>query len=105
MHKSIALTLAICLAAMLPASHATAAGPELLFEEHYSADGYQIDHYVTRAADGVLSEATLTDPQTGEAVDVWSDGITVWWDGVADGEPVHGAVLATDFDQGPQDLR
>src|SRR5690606_6672437 len=47
-----------------------------------------------------LSEATIVDPASGEtvtAVDVWTDGTTVWWDGVIDGERVNGSMPTSDL--------
>ena len=102
MTKATAFITAFALTFALPASHATASPANLLMEEHRSEAGYQVDLYVTEGPEGVLSEATLTEPDTGESVDVWTDGTTVWWDGVVDGSHVNGSALVTDFDRGPQ---
>lgn len=64
----------------------------MVSEQHYSADKYAVDLYVTEGADGLLVEATLTDPATDDSVDVWTDGDTVWWSGTVDGEPTTGTV-------------
>jgi hypothetical protein len=108
MYRAIAFIAALTVFATLPANQAAAEVAELVIEEHYSEGGYEVDVYVTRGADGeLLSEATIVDPARGEAVtevDVWTDGTTVWWHGMIDGEPVRGSALARDFtgeDLGP----
>ncbi len=46
----------------------------------------------------MLAEATLLDPELeGTEVDVWTDGVTVWWDGTVDGERVAGSAPAVEF--------
>ena len=99
MYRTIALTTVLAVFATLPATPAAAAdATELLLEKHFSQDSYEIDLYVTRDGDsGILSEATLTDPTVGDAVDLWTDGFTVWWDGTIDGEPVAGSMAALDI--------
>lgn len=102
MYRTLALTTALTVFATLPANPAAAAVVvQLLMEEHYSDAGYEVDLYVTRGADGgLLSEATIVDPASGEAVtavDVWTDGTTVWWDGVIDGERINGSMPSPDL--------
>lgn len=92
------MTTAFAVFATLPAAHAVEPA-QLIAEQHFGQDGYEVDLYVTRGVDGsILSEATLTDLATGEAVDMWTDGITVWWDGMVDGEPDEGSMPTRDID-------
>ncbi len=98
--KSIAFTTAISIFGAQPTALAAGVSTAaLIHEEHFSEQGIEIDLYVTRDADGiVLSEARLLDPERrGTEVDVWTDGVTVWWDGTVDGERVFGSAPAVDF--------
>ena len=87
MLRTTALPTALALATVLSASPATAGPPTLLVEDHYRQDGYQVDLYVTDGPDGQLTEATFTNATRGDAVDMWTDGVTFYWYGTIDGEP------------------
>jgi hypothetical protein len=102
MFRTIAFTTALVVLSSLTASPAAAAGvAELLVEEHFSQVGYEVDLYVTKADDGILAEATVTDPTTGDLIDLWSDGVTLWWNGMIDGEPSEGSMsISTSLVQG-----
>ncbi len=100
MFKSIAVTTAISVFAVQPlAAAADVATAELIHEEHFSEQGVEVDLYVTRDAEGpLLSEATLHDPESpGTEVDLWTDGVTVWWHGTIDGDSVSGSTPTADF--------
>jgi hypothetical protein len=96
MRRITALTTAITFSTIfggLPASSATAAdtAAEVLVESHFSDQGFEIDLFVTRGTDGtILSEATVRDPSNADEIDVWTDGITVWWDGVVNNQHTQG---------------
>ncbi|MFO7564711.1 MAG: hypothetical protein R6X02_18855 [Enhygromyxa sp.] len=107
MHELVALTTAFALTTMVgwgqtaltTAVIADLDVPiaELLMEQHYSEQGFEVDLYVTRAADGtVLSEATVFDPTSADQVEVWTDGVTLWWEGTIDGRPVSGSEATID---------
>src|SRR5690606_6615603 len=84
---------------------ATAVIAELLAEDQFGEDGYEVDPYVTKADDGILAETTVTDPTNGDSIDFWSDGITIWWNGTIGGEPSEGSMPMSDIDgpgQAPQ---
>lgn len=101
MRQAIALssTTAILLIGYSPTSSAADTPfAQLLLERHDTQEGYDVDVAVTETADhSVLAEATVQDPATGDIVDVWTDGDTVWWDGTQDGELVHGSADAGDM--------
>src|SRR5690606_40744269 len=70
MFQTIAFTTALAVLFTLPAKPAATAGiAELLVEDHYSQDGYEVDLYVTKADDGILAETTVTDPTNGDSID------------------------------------
>jgi hypothetical protein len=77
---------------------ATPSMAELLHESNFIQDGVLVRVAFTRDAEGVLGEATVFDPDTGDEVDVWSDGATLWWAGVAGGEPVSGSIPVLKLD-------
>ncbi|MFO7565900.1 MAG: hypothetical protein R6X02_24875, partial [Enhygromyxa sp.] len=87
---------------LLSASPALAMPSTLVLETHTLHDGYELDLYITDGSDGRLTEATLTDPATGDVVDVWSDGETIHWHGTVDGETTEGSMLVVEID--PQQL-
>ncbi len=63
---------------------------ELLLERRAEIEGFEIELFVTRGVDGtLLSEATLRDPTKVDELEVWTDGVTVWWVGTVDGEAVE----------------
>lgn len=99
MFRIIALPTAFAVFATLPATPVAAEPARLIAEQHYSQDGYEVDLYITQDAEsGILEEATITDPDAGDVVDVWSDGETIAWHGTIDGEPVEGSMARIDFD-------
>lgn len=103
MYRIVALTTALAFVTLPANPAAAAAGTELVMEEHFSEAGYHVDLYVTRDDEALLSEATITDPASGDELDVWTDGATVWWHGTADGEPVRGHAPAGDIGIDPQE--
>lgn len=70
---------------------------KLIEERRFVADGFEVELAVTENADGPLSEATVVELQGSDEVDVWTDGSTVWWAGIVEGEPLEGSAPAERF--------
>ena len=92
----VALTVAL---APLPVGAADEQPPtgiaELLLEDHESTGDLDIDLAVTRDAAGeVLGEATVRDSTSGDELEVWTDGISVWWEGDTAAGPTSGTLPA-----------
>lgn len=89
MRKQLLALLAVSTANFLTPSEASAASTfeftfsELLYEERRLVDELAVEVAVTRNADGlVLGEANGVDTVSGDEVDVWTDGTTLWWSGL-----------------------
>jgi hypothetical protein len=95
MYRAIAFITALTVFAALPANQAAAEVAELVVEEHFIEAGYEVDLYVTAAADGVHTDAMFVDPATGDEVNFWTDGVIIEWSGTVGGEPVSDSRPAT----------
>jgi hypothetical protein len=95
MLKPIALTTAIAFFAAFQPAPAHAEPAYLVTEQHFIEAGYEVDLYVTAAADGVHTDAMFVDPATGDEVNFWTDGVIIEWSGTVGGEPVSGSRPAT----------
>jgi hypothetical protein len=95
-------TVVVVSASLALSSTASASEPasplaELLHEGHEILGELEIATFVTRDHEGVLaSDVTVRDMASGDELDVWTEGETVWWDGTADGVPSHGSIPAPD---------